>query len=484
MKPIYKLAAAALLALSSASLASAQTGTFHVTGSTAYRVADVTAEVALCGGSNAKATFYGSSLTGANYSVVTNSTGTLKFENYFNGSIAGDTALVAPVTLPFPSATDFPPTATVTAGSAPASAGVAGTPATGGTAKAAPTNNSTLAPYATDPHAPDIAFSDVFFDTAQQILQNATPANNNTPSGGTTGNIVGIVPFVFVTNASTDVTDITGLSMDPQKFTFLWENGTAPLSFFTGKNADETKVVYAMGRDIDSGTRSTALSETGYGLNGSQIVTTGVEQYYAFNNSTSATNDNNTANADPTGIAGFSATSGVIGDDSTAGTTIGFLGLVPQESVPGDNYFMGEGDGGYFSGGNLATALSAKFSISATVVMTYLGVSDATTALKSTQPQTATLMAYNGYTFVPNSPSAANSSLIYEGQYTFWGYEHEYFTSTASTVAGDLKTELNTGIDELSSNNVTFNSMEVSRQDDGQNVQPNGSNLFNGVTLQ
>ncbi len=104
MKSINKTALAALLALSSASLASA--ATYHVTGSTAYRVADVTAEVAVCGGATAKATYYGSSLTGANYSVVVNSAGTIKFENYFNGSIAGDEALVDGVTkLPSPAAT-------------------------------------------------------------------------------------------------------------------------------------------------------------------------------------------------------------------------------------------------------------------------------------------------------------------------------------------------------------------------------------------
>ena len=50
-----------------------------------------------------------------------------------------------------------------------------------------------------------MAFSDVSFDTAQQVIKNSTDTTNATPAGSA---IVGIVPFVFVANASADVTDI------------------------------------------------------------------------------------------------------------------------------------------------------------------------------------------------------------------------------------------------------------------------------------
>ena len=451
MKSINKTALAALLALSSAGLASAQT--YHVTGSTAYRVADVTAEVAVCGGATAKATYYGSSLTGANYSVVTNSSGSIKFENFFNGSIAGDQALVKPIALTFPTATDFPPTTISTAGSNTVAAN-------GGTIKAAPDNGTLVgSPYATETVAPDLSFSDVSFATAQQIIKAAVPPTNNSPAGSV---IVGIVPFVFVANGSSDVTSkLTGLSMDAQKFTYGWSSiGSEKLSFFTGSNADEAITVFPLGRDVDSGTRATALAETGYTLNGSgsSTVTQPVVQYYPYATQTAA--DNNTLD----GVVGL--------DAQLTSPTIGALNFVPAETV--DGYFMDTGDGGYLSGGNLATGMSTAFSgVTNTAVVTYLGVSDAKAALTAsgTNRQAAKLMAYNGITFDPTVNSAANSSKIYEGQYTFWGYENLFYKSGFSGIAGQLQTALIGGLDQLSSTGVTFAGMKVNRADDGLNVQ-------------
>jgi len=247
--------------------------------------------------------------------------------------------------------------------------------------------------------------------------------------------------------------------MDPQKFTYTWgSGGNILLSFFTGNNSDEGVTVYPTGRDIDSGTRATALAETGYGLNGSQLITSSIQQYLAYDNSTDA----GTAN-------------GQVGVNTASGTTIGALALVPTETV--DGYKLSTGNGGYYSGGNLATAVSSQFSgVTKTVLVTYLGASDAKTALTATGTgrQAAHLVAYNGVQFNPYVSSAANSSLIYEGTYTFWSYEHLYYNSIQSTTASDASTlanDLTTNeLDQLSSNNVAIASMEVNRSDDGQNV--------------
>jgi len=456
MKSINKMAVVAALALSSAGVASATT--YHVNGSTAYRVADVSAEVAYCNANGgAFATFYGSSLTGANYSVVQNAatSPSIKFENYFNGSVAGDEALVDGVTqIHFPNATDFAPTAVTTLPSST-------TAAAGGTAKSAPTDNNLLTPYSTDTTFADIAFSDVAFSTAQQIIAASTDHTTATPTGDIQ---VGIVPFVFVANGSSDVySKLTGLSMDPQKFTYAWSSGASTtLSFFTGVNADEATTVYPMGRDVDSGTRATALAETGYGLNGSGLITEGVGQYFPYD-----TTAHQTAN---------SATTGVIGVDTTlVNPTIAGLNVVPAESI--DGYTMPAGDGGYYSGGNLATGISTAFAgtVTNTVVMTYLGVSDAKSALGATgtNRQVAVLLSYDGSTFNPLSP---NPVLIYEGQYTFWSYEHLFYKGSAtnlSTVASGLESWMNgtNQLDKLSSGNVTLASMNVARTGDGQNIQ-------------
>jgi len=478
MKLINKMAVAAVLALSSAGLASAQT-IIHVTGSTAYRVADVTAECSYLGTGTTAVTFKNVSsgtgqaaLTSANYSIIYgpgSGAGQTIFENYFNGSIAGDEALVDGVTkLNFAKASTYASSASaVTQGNSTTAAVIT-----------TPTTTNEQPNYTTfDSASPDVAFSDVTFATADQIIKASSDSTNTQPANSA---IVGIVPFDFVINGTSDVTDLAGLNMDPQKFTYTWQSqGSCLLSFYTGLNADEATTVYPMGRDVDSGTRATALAETGYGLTGSGIVTSPVYQYYAFDTQAHDTADQNTANAN---IAnGFSATTGVVGDDSGA-TSIGVIDFVPQETI--DGYTMTTGDGGYYSGGNLSTAISTGFSgLTNTVLVTYLGVSDATAALVpsgGTNRQAAKIMAYNGVTFYPTSSlyptgttTATNAAKIYEGQYTFWGYEHEFYTNGTgvATAASGVASKLNGGIDQLSSNGVTFGSMNVSRGGDGQNIQ-------------
>lgn len=484
MKSINKLAVAAVLALSSASLASAAT-IYHVTGSTAFRVAVVSAEVQICGGNSAYASYYGSntSLTGANESQVQNGavgSATIIFENDFSGSISGDETLVDGIAGKTNNFVSFPHVVTPGAADAPTNNVTAASVATS-TAAAGGVNAA--APSATESVAPDIAFSDVSFDTADQIINASTDKTTTQP---TATQVVGIIPFVFVANGTSDQTSkLANLSMDPQKFTYVWNSGGfATLSFFTGVNADEAVTVYPFGRDADSGTRSTALSETGYGLDGSGIVTSLVSQYLPYS-SQSAANSNQL-----TGTG-----SGVIGNDtSLTNPTIAALNTVPLETVA--SYKMVAGDGGYNSGGNLATGMSTAFTGSATVVMTYLGVSDAKSALTAsgTNRQAAQLMAYNGVSFYPFVPSgtgtgtlpngltsAQNQALIYEGKYTFWGYEHANSNSAAASIVYSnsqgssnptLYYELFTNsFDTLSSNGVAYNSMNVFRTDDGQNVQ-------------
>lgn len=471
MKSINQMAVAAVLALSSAGVASAVApNVIHVTGSTAYRTADVTAEVnylnSIAGTGGVKAEYFdtgsSSSLNHAAYSViygpVPSSGAQTIFENYFNGSIGGDEALVVPSTLGFPSQSSYSTTASAVV------LGSTTTASTGGTSFG---SNSG---FATETVAPDVAFSDVFFDTATQIISaTSDPAEPNT-KGTPTDRVVGVVPFVFVANGTTDITSkLSGLTMTPQLFNQLFSNGTLQLSFFTGVTTDSTGIVYALGRDVDSGTRSTALAETGFGLSGSgnTTVNSAVNQFYPFDNTSDATTDQGTLNS----------TTGVIGDSSGAGTVIGAIAPVPAETI--DGYDMAEGDGGYYSGGNLAAAMSSTFNQTATTgkttfaktaLMTYLGVSDAKTALNSTT-YPAKLMSYNGVTFDPTVTTSANESLIYSGKYTFWGYEHEFYFgaggSAVDTAAAGVQSELNSGFDQIASAGVTIASMQVGRSDDG-----------------
>jgi len=481
MKSINKLAVAAVLALTGSNMASAATAIYHVSGSTAYRAAVVSAEVALCGGNSALATYYGKTsanpapnLNNSSQSVIQNAGNTIRFENNFSGSLQGTECVLDGIAGKTAGYTSFPdpqvgdadyPTANVTA--ATVVAGTAGTPVTGGNNQ---TNSGGMLGTHTVTAGADIAFSDVGLTTVRQILS-GTGSSYNTPVNPSLNEQVGIVPFVFVINATTDipVSKITGLSMDPQKFTYTWQSqGSATLSFYTGNNADESITVYPLGRDVDSGTRGTALAETGYPLTGGNgIINNPVYQYYPY---------------DSTGTL-----------VSSSNTSINSLALVPASSKAGA--VMPTGDGGYNSGGQLSYAMSNDFTsnLSATAIVTYLGVADADNALyvfSGTHVQNPQLMAYNGTFFYPGSTlpngvtQAQNLANVYEGKYTFWSYENVFTNSTGSSIVGSfsagstnppsgtLAYELYTQqYDSLASNGLSYNAMEVGRSGDGANVQ-------------
>jgi hypothetical protein len=469
MKSLTTLAAAAALALTGAGFASATPTIYHVTGSTAFRVADVTAEVNYLVASHggASGAYNGSSLTGANTSVILSGDGTIQFENSFNGSIAGDESVAAVVNkVAFPTAAGVT-LSTLTAGTATAAA-------SGGTSVSSFTNETTYG---------DIAFSDVSFATAAKVIKLATSATISANSGGT----VGVVPFDFIANNTSDVTDFgsttiatasgvtsatttVAVSVTPQSFSNLWGAGSVSGSIFTGSSSDTGITVYATGRDIDSGTRATALAETGFGLKGSgaAAVTGAVQQVYPLDSS------NN-----------------VVGNVGT--NEIESFEQVPASSV--DGISLNAGDGGYASGGNLAKGLSVTIDASSnpqTVLIGYLGVSDAYSALTAsgTNRHPATLLAYNGSSFNPAGSTTANGfatttdiNKVYYGQYTFWSYEQVYYNSNnagsnglqdslnPSSIVSSLVTQLkNDNVDVLSSAGVHLNSMVVSRSDDGLQV--------------
>ena len=145
------------------------------------------------------------------------------------------------------------------------------------------------------------------------------------------------------TNVSTTfVTPCPISNITPQNAQALYSNGTAKLAQFTGNPAD-TQLVYACGRDPDSGTRLTAFAETGIG------VTSTVTQYLPV-----------IANGAITSIDKY-------GSQTVNGITFGV------------------GDGGEASGGSLRnffTATSATLNSNAgAYIIGYLSTGDAPTAI-------------------------------------------------------------------------------------------------------
>jgi hypothetical protein len=287
-----------------------------------------------------------------------------------------------------------------------------------------------------EPHIPDMNFMDTF--------QGGSPFNGTV--GGIayateTAPIVGVVTFRWTASEN-----FPGTNMTPQIAQYLYTNvGVAPLSLWTGNSADASKVVYAAGRDPDSGTRATAFAESGIGIFSS------VQQWQPIN-----------------------VSAGSIGD----------IQLYPAETVNGITYPQGQG--GESSGSSLRAFLTNTLSATAAgeyngattgYLVAYLGVSDSNGVISGQVAPNgnAVGLTYNGVAF--------SQTAVEQGQYTFWGYEHLGRVGNLdnnNTSGGKLffANQLVAGLlgssDATLSPNVKFGNMAVSRSADGGNVSPNG----------
>jgi len=303
--------------------------------------------------------------------------------------------------------------------------------------------------------APDACFSDTFqkssqFNTAGTVQFNGATYNALTAaSGGNVqgGGIIGIIPFEFVVSGSSTITNMTS-----QLFKALCVSGNTTRGQFFGNTTDNTKVTL-IGRDTDSGTRLTALAETGVGS------TQAIVQYYPY-----------------TSTANMSSTTYVSG----TGLTVSVLGKVPASTV--DGVSIGIGNGGYNSGGNLSKAVANATTVGDLV--TYLGASDGNNATNAVATSGAAFsnvpakaLSFNGIT-----PS---TTAIENGVYTFWGYEHVYFRSgspvsaTINSIAGYIagrSTGAVAGTVYAGTplpGNISYNDMIVGRNGDGSAVTLN-----------
>jgi hypothetical protein len=260
-----------------------------------------------------------------------------------------------------------------------------------GTVAAAPSGS--FAPASAETVS-EIGFSDVF--------QTSTPYTSNTLVAE---DEVAIIPFKFFANdGSTGITNMTLLA-----FRNLYGAlGEAPLSMWSGNPADSGTIVYATGRNNESGTRITTLAETGTGV-------------FASINQWKYT---------------------TIASDTMAG--VSFVG-----------------DDGYSSGSDVAKMMAAKSPVSQPgVYVGYIGASDWSTASSGG----AVELSYNG---VPYSIQAMQN-----GQYTFWGYLHQFrmnLSGTALSFYNDLRDGITAA---PGSGLETESSMNVLRPADGAPVEP------------
>jgi len=222
---LQKTFMAGTLALSFASLAGAQT-VVHITGSTAFRAATVTAITHILQPGFTYG-YAGTSFTGANQAIFTGTTISNNIPVIIKTSWSGAVGGMQTVSQQIPITTwltNTTPQSTTGTGSAPA---------------------------VYDPPAiPDVGMDD------------GVQANTPFPTPVLTAQNVGAVVFKWVASKGSPA----GLTnMTPQLAQALWFNGTLPLALFSGNPNDETNFVFSLGRDPDSGTRKTAFSESGIG---------------------------------------------------------------------------------------------------------------------------------------------------------------------------------------------------------------------------
>lgn len=217
-----------------------------------------------------------------------------------------------------------------------------------------------------------------------------------------------VIPFKWLrTETLTGVSNIT----DQMVRAMYTAGGETPKSLFTGVAADSSSFVYAVGRDSDSGTRITALAETGAG---------------AFTTLTQW---------------GFTTTG------SGASVTL---------SAPTEVF-----DGGYASGGSVGTILGGTgFN-----AIGYVGISDATTAVTNG----AVELTFNGTPF--SVANVKNGSYTFWSKYQ--AIRKQTLNGASASLFSSLKTAL-VGLATVDpvGTTIKLSDMAVDRAADGSDVLP------------
>lgn len=180
----------------------------------------------------------------------------------------------------------------------------------------------------------------------------------------------------------------------------LYTNGVINAAELSG-GLDTNVTAYAVGRNIDSGTRIQAMATIGLSaLVKSNGVNSGIQQYVLVAPGTAQKYPDGTVYA------------------SNSGTSI-LITNWNADLVNGK--LCAAGDSGYNSGGTLCSTIAAATNLPAnSVVIGYAGINDAV-------GKGATMISYNGV-----YPSVSS---IASGNYPFWGYEHLLVAPNASTTA-------------------------------------------------
>jgi len=346
--------------------------------------------------------YTGASFTGATEAIITGTTtaaaGSVPviIKTAWSGSVGGVFTVVTQGPVPNPAAN--PP---ITAGWL-----VNTTPTLPGGAPNAPL---TFDP----PVTADIAMSDSF----QSSTPYTSPALHDT--------VVGVVPFVWVRNNGAPA---TLSNMTNQLAKAVLNNPGIPLSQFTANPADAATLVYASGRNNDSGTRLDAFAESFFGVGTAPVQVDG------------------------------SGTTDPAADTVVAGAWVAGV----------DGIAFWDAAAGYSSGGTLASEMNATGSNTVLPgwLVTYLGINDSNSVNGGANDMTYDGVAYS----VP---------AVQQGEYSFWSYEHLLYRVApgpnpllppASTVANALATQIHNV--NAANSGIVVTTMTVGRAVEGGVIVP------------
>jgi len=312
-----------------------------------------------------------------------------------------------------------------------------------------PAGLAAAASYATNSQAPQAALYDNYQVTS---FFNGTGAGDGRTYGSIVGDtLVAAEGYVWIANTNwpvaptTNATITAGVSTNVVTYgnittaqtRQLLANGYVPLAYLTSNTNDQTNAVFAVGRNIDGGTRTVWFNETGIG------VQTPVVQYQLV-----VTNGSNKLTPYPIEtIDGIS--SGSLGNSgySSDGT---LRGIFTNTLATGQYIDLSNTNGTGYVGNNYLIGYSSVHNATGSA-----GVK---------------LLNYNGVV-----PSSAN---IENGTYSGWAYAHignsaTVADSTSTSVASAVATIILSFTDaQLGAGNAQISNIKVTRDSDGGNIYP------------
>lgn len=313
---------------------------------------------------------------------------------------------------------------------------------------------------------------------------------NNFTFNKLTGVTLGVEEYHWVVTNGAAARGFTNITTAQAQL--LFKNGQLPLSYFTGKNSDETSYVYPLSRDPGSGSRLIALAETGAGVR-NPIVTYKPQVSGAVADNVGNYVGGSISDSPYTGTFG-SGSGGpqTYNSDVTANVS---PGQVPSTLLWDDN----SGDLGYPKFGTAdqtgeLAAITSKPTDPNAFYVTYLDSFDAAeaetpTSVDSHNKYPVEELTYNGVSaggIVTGTTTAGGSSLptsvpnqtaqiaaVAEGGYDYWSLEQAYVSSNVTS-----GTPQATFIGQIESNfpsfaNVPYTALQVGRTVDGAPVTPN-----------